>query len=175
MSEGIMFFGLVALVSLDWYCRANWTRLYFRSGVLCYRRRLHLKRNITLGALDADLTRRLRSDIPPGTEFKKLSENELAFRQQGWESRWLTPPYTPVMHGHAEALPSEPVVIVSGRLNWWALAMLSLGLYFLCSEIFGSFMWLWGLLAFCILGISYLLQLGHFEKVTDELFSYLKH
>ena len=110
---------LIAIAIAETVLAACWNRGYFRSGLLIFRQRIPFAGAIQDLPDAARLEALLKSRWGPSILFRELSPGELAFREALWEFHLLS--YTPIMHGHIEALPAERAVLVEGRLNWFTL------------------------------------------------------
>jgi hypothetical protein len=159
----LAFAGLIAIAITETILAARWNRTYFRSGVLIFRQRIPFAGAIQSLPDAAHLDALLGSRWAPSILFRELSPGELAFREAFLEFRLLS--YTPIMHGHIEAVPAERAVLVEGRLNWFTL-----GLVLMLALVFDRSSLLPFLAVFAGgVGLIYLIQAFRFRRVTNAL------
>ena len=122
-------FALVAVFAAEAFLSARWRPSYFRSGLILFSKRIASHAVAPSGLPEAvQLEFEMRSTYAPPLLFRTLSPVEIAFREELFEMRLLG--YSPLMHGHIEARPSERSVFVRGRLNWSSLVLfVSLALF----------------------------------------------
>jgi hypothetical protein len=159
----IAFLALIAITIAETVLAARWNRAYFRSGLLIFRQRIGFVGAIQSLPAAAHLDALLKGRWGPSLLFRELSPGELAFREALFEFRLLS--YTPIMHGHIEALPAELVVLVEGRLNWSTLGfvlMIALVLDRASSLVFLPFF-------VVVVGLIYLIQALRYRRVTTAL------
>ena len=113
---------LAAVFAVEAFLSSRWRPSYFRSGLILFSKRIAARATTPSGLPQAvQLEFEMRSAYAPPLLFRALSPVEIAFREELFEMRLLG--YTPLMHGHIEACPTERSVFVRGRLNWSSLVL----------------------------------------------------
>jgi len=159
----IAVFALIAIAIIETVLAASWNRGYFRSGLVIFRQRISLVGAIPTFPDPEHLEALFKSRWVPSLRFRELSPGELAFREAYFEFHLVS--YTPIMHGHLEALPAERVVLVEGRLNSFTLGFVLMPALWM--HEFPLFPFLPILVGAC--GLLYLIQASRYRGVASAL------
>jgi hypothetical protein len=153
---------LVAVFAVEAFLSSRWLPSYFRSGLILFSKRIEAPAPEPSGLPHAiQLEFEMRSALTSPLLFRTLSPGEIAFREELFEMRLLG--YSPLMHGHIEARPTDQSVFVRGRLNWSSLVLfVSLALFLHGRELY-EFM---ALLVAAFVSL-YAIQAYRFRQVGD--------
>ena len=92
---------------------ATWTKLYFTSGVLIFRKQVSIELRHSNTPTPALLEKRLSSCWMGSFAFKELESNQYGFREKFFSFTW-----NPVTHGLIVFDTENNQITVKGYLNW---------------------------------------------------------
>jgi hypothetical protein len=156
MSLLLLLIGLVAVSDalLLW----NFVPIYFRVGIPVYRREISVEAEGRTPEIAEVIEAQLPASAWPRFAMCKLDSDEYAFRERLFAGAVT---YTPIMHGTLTFDPAARLVKVTGRLNWFPIA---LSVYVAASyrEDGGFFI----ILTLAIIAIIYFIQVTRFSQVV---------
>jgi len=170
--DGIVLI-LIAMVCIavgiaETVCAATWAPFYFRLGPTVYRRAYEIFHNSPVEIDVSSLGREFHGSFLPSLVFKRIGQDEYAFRETILQPCLLR--YVPVMRGHIHIKPDTGAMIVEGRLGWFSMIFppCFVGIVVLASE---SFLFSVGAIAAVglIMGFLYSVQARRFNKVAAYL------
>ena len=154
------FLLIAGVLVIETIVSGRWVEFYFRSGIPVFRSAvilpLHVRHNLSADEIE----RRCRGGWGPRLLFRELSTGDVAFREAAELSFFS---YTPIMHGLLTKRPTERVVVVSGHLNWFIIAVV-----LMLAGRWDEFGELW-FAPVLILGMLYGIQAMRYKKVGEAV------
>ena len=154
------------LALVEWGASGFWWPAYFRSGLLVYRKTVLLPFHLELSA--EELTTRFEKGVLPPLLFRRISGDELAFRESYLCFRLLH--YTPLMHGLIRYRHGRLEIL--GLANWFPLAFFT---FFVALAFgvggFSRFRIMFLIAPVVVYALLYFVQVVRFTKVYDFLLS----
>ena len=119
VTDLLPFLTIVAVAIVEYFVARAWTPAYFRYGLPLFRKRVEgVRLDRETEARVVDVADKEESLI----DFQRLSESEIAFREQGHVVIPRLFYYSPVIHGLLRYVPEEGATYVIGWLNFFVLA-----------------------------------------------------
>jgi hypothetical protein len=108
---------VIAAAIVDIVLSMKWTESYFRIGLPLFRRRIARPEGLVGVSLD-ELARSGATASGPQLVFRQLAPDLIAFREKSIGG------YVPILRGVIRYKQEEGVVVMTGLLNWFAVALI---------------------------------------------------
>lgn len=158
--DGILWLVVIIVFVFEMIAYLSWNRYYFTHGIPIFIRHIPINQP----SLSVPSIEQIESSFPKSLwgntfNFKKIAQNEYAFRDRMFELRWIGFSSPPVMHGHL-LLENNQIVIKGYLIFSYPFFISWVGLFF------DSTLALIILVVF--FGIPYLLQLIRITAVAKK-------